>query len=209
VQHRHILKSFLLFDQSRLQCERDDRSRDRAIGICDILLQQHQEFAELHDLIDVKYRLLEHAGHRRVEAGQLGQPLLIELGQWHDAQLALKFQIVGDLLAVGDLVEQSNGSRQLAFELVARFDTQHAGLRLAPPPRRIWVGGVVRLIGLDRPVFDRRIDAFEIAEVHILGQIDGTRRLGDDEARLGDVHVQLFDGRLLVAIGAGRHLFWV
>ena len=55
-----------------LQRERDNGSRHRAIGIGGILLQQYQELAELHDLIDAKMGLLEHARDRRIEAGQLG-----------------------------------------------------------------------------------------------------------------------------------------
>ena len=92
-----------------------------------------EEFSELHDLIDVENVPLEHPADRRIQRRQFLQPGLIDVGGRKLRQLALKIDMIGNLLgAVAQLVHQHDADRNLAFKLVARPDADQGRAAGAP-----------------------------------------------------------------------------
>ena len=100
--------SFFFSNSSLSTAERDESGRDRCLRIGGIGLQYGKELAELHDLVDVENVLLDR--RRRpapCNAGCLGERRLVDLARRQQAQFALKFHDVGDLLAAfPDLVDE-------------------------------------------------------------------------------------------------------
>ena len=84
-QYRHILEAALLVEHAGLDRKRHEGGDDGFIGVSRMGLEDSEELAELHDLIDVENVLLKHAGDRRVERGQFLQAGLIGDIGWPDS----------------------------------------------------------------------------------------------------------------------------
>ena len=131
-QHRNVLVFFLVLDDPRLDGKRNVGRRDRPVRICRVPLDHSKEFAEFQNLIDLKDVLLENADNRSVDPGQFRQPRDIDVRRRKSAQLALEFQIIGDLLFLGELIDEVNGGWKLALKLIAGLNADDILPGLAP-----------------------------------------------------------------------------
>ena len=142
---------FFCVERAGADRERDHHGGDGALGVRRIGLEHRQELAEAHDLVDVEHVLLEHAGDRRVDAGQLLQAGLIDVRRRQQPHLALELDRVGKLaFAVAQLVGERDADRQLAFELVGRADAGGDAGAFAP--------GAVRVLVVGWPFSSFRVD---------------------------------------------------
>ena len=69
-------------------------------------------------------------------------PGYIEVRRRESPQLALEFQIIGDLLFLGELIDEVNGGRKLALKLIAGLNADDILPGLAPLAVRILDGAV-------------------------------------------------------------------
>jgi len=129
---------------------------------------------------------------------------------WANAAWLMEFQDVGDLLAaLPDLVDEQDGGRQPALELVGRLDAEHAGA-LAPGAVGIAVGlefGVLvgnNVGGRQHLVLDRGIELVEHRQRDQLGEVDRARRPRDLEACFSDIDVEVPLACLARGLGAGN-----
>src|SRR3984957_12470397 len=141
-QHRNVLVFFLVLDDPRLDGKRNVGRRDRPVRVCRVALDHREEFAEFQNLIDLEDVLLEGADNRSLDPGQLRQPRYIEVRRRESAQFALEFQIIGDLLFLGRLIDEVNGGRKLALKLIAGLNADDILPGLAPLAVRILDGGL-------------------------------------------------------------------
>ena len=77
-------------------------------------LEHRKKFSELHDLIYVENVLFERAADRRIEHRQLLQPRLIDIGGCELRKLALKINVIRNLLrGFAQLVHQQDAEGNL------------------------------------------------------------------------------------------------
>ena len=175
-------------------------------------LKEGEQFAELHHLVDVEDVLLERAGGRRIEPGQVCKTHLGDLRGRPKRELALEFEIIRDLLRTfPELIGDLDADRQFTLELVARVDADCHRPRFTPSPQRVLVVRGARVLGRnclgrgDQIVFNRRIDALHERQAHETCQVDRFGRPRERKARFPDVHVELFLEALAHTVDGGLH----